>query len=186
MCVTDPLCLWSTIYQWEMNPPTIYVGYDDPCWTAYPVPEDSKYIDLYFYVHDLWGPEEKSSGGASGLPGGVPSVPDGVPSVPGGLPGGLPGGARSCYADAMPVGPVPAAAHASLTRVCCVHADSFSESRRWSRYNTGLYCTVQIEARACLHSVVQQPSPAEPLLTIPIVLCFARSRGRSRSRVRTW
>ena len=40
-----------------------------PCWTAYPVPEDSKYIDLYFYVHDLWGPEEKSSGGASGLQG---------------------------------------------------------------------------------------------------------------------
>jgi hypothetical protein len=139
-----------------MNPPTIYVGYDDPCWTAYPVPEDSKYIDLYFYVHDLWGPEEKSSGGASGLPGGVPSVPDGVPSVPGGLPGGLPGGARSCYADAMPVGPVPAAAHASLTRVCCVHADPFSESRRWSRYlGTTLACTVLRKSKrepACVAS----------------------------------
>lgn len=27
----DPLCLWSVANAFEFNPPTIYVGYDDPC-----------------------------------------------------------------------------------------------------------------------------------------------------------
>jgi hypothetical protein len=30
----DPLCLWSKANAFETNPPTIYVGYDDPCFRA--------------------------------------------------------------------------------------------------------------------------------------------------------
>jgi hypothetical protein len=35
----DPMCLWSNAFSFEGNPPSIYIGYDDPCFddftTAY-------------------------------------------------------------------------------------------------------------------------------------------------------
>ncbi len=92
--------MWSTIYQWELNPPTLYIGYDDPCWNAYPLPEDNKYMDIYFYVHDAWGEKDSGSSGAMSMPGSMPSAPDmpdtpdvpDAPDVPGGMPGGMSGG----------------------------------------------------------------------------------------------
>ena len=110
----DPACFWSTIYQWELNPPTLYIGYDDPCWTAYPVPEHTQYVNLYFYIEGAWGDPEVAAAGGGGMPGmgsmpgGMPSTPDmgdmpstpdmgdmpSTPDIPGGMPsapGGMPG-----------------------------------------------------------------------------------------------
>ena len=47
----DPLCLWSNALQIESNPPSIYVGYNDPCFIEYPVERAAEVgVDLYAFV----------------------------------------------------------------------------------------------------------------------------------------
>jgi hypothetical protein len=64
---TDPLCLWSTIYQWETNPPSLYIGYDDPCWLHYPPGDvNDQYADLYFYIAGEFAAEVVASAASFG------------------------------------------------------------------------------------------------------------------------
>eukprot|EP01043_Picozoa_sp_COSAG02_P023029 COSAG02_NODE_1217_length_13824_cov_14.009180_2_plen_275_part_00 len=59
----DPLCLWSITYQWETNPPSLYIGYDDPCWIHYPPSGavNNQYVDLYYYAPGEWPQPEGQS-----------------------------------------------------------------------------------------------------------------------------
>jgi hypothetical protein len=69
----DPLCLWSTVYQWETNPSSIYIGFDDPCWLHYPPGElNNQYTDLYVYIVDEWPPPAPPPSGGGGFS--IPSM----------------------------------------------------------------------------------------------------------------
>jgi len=59
----DPLCLWSITFQWEANPPSVYLGYDDPCFIHYPPSGalNNQYVDLYVYVPGEWPQAEEQA-----------------------------------------------------------------------------------------------------------------------------